>query len=188
MGKTERGKDVTDVKCERCRFAPPADSEGFQDECGLFEKYGTVWKDGSYGCTMNYQTLQKLEDEHMADMGNMGEDMGVEMDFDNRGWKIDDAISVMMHMIGMFPEGARKTYKRHGKVFYRPYRNYFAGQNKYLDYFSGSLGLCEKWEGTGSTVENGVVKGKPMPYYALTRTGLNFLGRHTHVSIYDEED
>ena len=48
------------MKCERCRFAPPVDAEGFQDECPFFDEHGKEYKDGSYGCTMNYQTLQKL--------------------------------------------------------------------------------------------------------------------------------
>ena len=168
------------MKCETCKFAPPPDSEGFQDECGYFEEYGKVWKDGSEGCTLNYQTLQKLDDEYTESLGNMGEDMGTEMDFENRGWDMEDAIRNMKHMIGMYPEGLRHTYKRYGTTFYKPYRNYWSGKNKYLEYFT-KLGICEKW------VNEGCIP-KDVPNYALTRAGLNFLGRHIKVNIRNVED
>ena len=168
------------MKCEHCEFAPPVGPEGEQDECGCYEKYGTVWKDGSYGCTLNYQTLRKWDEEHMEDIGNMGEDMGIDMDFKNNGWDMEEAIRIMKHMIGMYPEGLRRTYKRYGTVFFKPYRNHWAGQNKYLDYFSGALGLCEKWTNDGFIPKN-------QPNYALTRRGLNFLGRHINVNIRNPE-
>lgn len=166
------------MKCERCEFAPPVGPEGGQDECGCFEKYGTVWKDGSYGCTLNYQTLRKWDEERMNDMGDMGTDMGVKMDFDNRGWDMEQAIRNMMHMVGMYPEGCRHAYKRHGKIFYKPYRNYWAGFNKYLDYFI-KLDITRRIEPkiTGD-----------MPYYILTDEGRRFLGRHLNVTIYPKED
>ena len=166
------------MKCESCRFAPPSDPEGFNDECGCYDKYGTVWKDGSYGCTLNYQTLQKWEKQRLNDLGYSGEDMGVQMDFDNQGWSMEAVLDDMRHMIGldMFKH---KPYKRHGKLFYRPFRNYWAGPNKYLDYFSGAIGIAVRLEPEA--------RGR-LPYYYLTRRGLDFLGRHIGVTIHDKRD
>lgn len=83
-------------------------------------------------------------------------------------------------MIGMYPEGCRRKYTRYGTSFYRPYRNHWAGENKYLEYFT-KVGLCEKWVNEGFIPEN-------MPNYALTRRGLNFLGRHINVNIRNIDD
>lgn len=166
------------MKCEHCEFAPPIGAEGDQDECGYFEEYGTVWKDGSYGCTMNYQTLRKLDEEHMTDMCDMGTTMGIEMDFESRGWKMESVLDNMKHMIGL--DGLKhKPYHRHGKQFFKPYRNYWAGKNKYLDYLSGCLGIIEKQEPE---------KPGGMPYYYLTEYGRHWLSMMIGVTIQPERD
>lgn len=118
-----------------------------------------------------------MDEKYSNYLGDMGDDMGIQMDFDNKGWRLEEALDDMRHMIGldMFKH---KPYRRHGKSFYRPYRNYWAGFNRYMDYFSGAIGLAEKLEPEAS--------GK-MPYYYLTRRGLNFLGRHIGVTIHEEE-
>ena len=167
------------MKCEKCRFAPPVDAEGFQDECDFFDEYGKEYKDGSYGCTMNYQTLQKLQDEHDEALAAFADDWGTKEDFKRKGWNYQNAIMNMMHMIGMWPEGLRHAYKRHGKLFYKPYRNYWSGNNEYLDYFSGALGIVEKTEPASD--------GK-QPFYKLTDYGLKYLGRQLDVKIWPEDD
>ena len=119
-----------------------------------------------------------MQEEYSEYLGDMGDDMGIAHDFEIKGWKLEAALDDMRHMIGL-DMLKHKPYKRHGKLFYRPYRNHWAGENKYLDYLSGILGLCEKQypKLTGG-----------MPYYYLTRRGLDFLGRHIHVTIHDESD
>lgn len=167
------------MKCERCQFAPIPDSEGFTDECPNYDTHGKAWKDGSYGCTLSYQALKKQDEEYAEYLGNMGEDMGTDMVFRDNGWDLRKAIENMMHMIGMYPEGVRHPYKRHGKVFYKPYRNYWSGENKYLDYFSGCIGFVKKHEPA--------VCGQH-PMYTLTERGIKWLGRQLDVTIYPEED
>lgn len=103
------------MKCEYCRFAPPVNADGYQDECSLFDKYGTVWKDGKEGCTMSPQTLAKNErmyDEAMADMATA---WGLEHDFENHGWDIEKTIEHCKHMIGFDHHIPPKVYHRHGK-------------------------------------------------------------------------
>lgn len=165
------------MKCRNCPYNPPMSEAGDYPDC-----YGTgletEFKDGESGCTLTRRQLEKIDEEYSNYLGDMGDDMGIRGDFDAKGWDMAVLLEHMRHMIGL-DMLKHKPYKRHGKLFYKPYRNYWAGQNKYLDYLSGALGLAEKQE---PEKEGG------MPYYSLTRRGLDFLGRHIGVTIHDEED
>lgn len=86
-------------------------------------------------------------------------------------------INFASHAIGL---DNKKPYKRHGKLFYRPYRNYY----------DASMGDCKVWD---SLVEKGYAKaGKKDRYggrmYWLTRKGLDWLGEQLRIVIHDEED
>lgn len=80
------------------------------------------------------------------------------------------------HCIGL---DRKKPYTRHGRSFYRPYRNrYFTGR-KDEDWETMVLaGYAERGE-----------KGNHGGYvYHLTRAGLDWLGNELGMTIYDEED
>lgn len=86
-------------------------------------------------------------------------------------------INFASHAIGLDNE---KPYKRRGKLFYRPYRNYY----------DASMGDCRVWD---SLVKKGYAKaGKKDRYggrmYWLTRKGLDWLGEQLGIVIHDEED
>lgn len=86
-------------------------------------------------------------------------------------------IDLASHAIGL---DHKKPYKRHGKLFYRPYRNYYDASPK----------DCEAWD---LMVDAGVAKaGKKDRYggrmYWLTREGLDWLGEKLGITIYDEEE
>lgn len=165
------------MKCIKCPWNPPRSEAGDYSDCPGTGKE-TTWKDGEDGCTLTRRQLEKMDEEYADFLGNMGDDMGIKMDFENKGWKLESAMDDMRHMIGL-DMLKHKPYRRHGRLFYKPYRNYWAGFNKYLDYFSGVLGLVEKQEPDPN--------GK-MPYYHLTRRGLDFLGRHINVTIHNVMD
>lgn len=167
------------MKCDQCPYQPQRSEAGDYSDCFAGEEDQREFKDGSCGCRFTLKQLDRMMEEYSEYLGDMGTDMGVEDDFRNKNWDFRIALSNMMHMIGMWPEGLRHAYKRHGKIFYRPYRNYWYGNNKYLDYFSGALGIVEKEE---------PAKPAELPYYRLTSYGLRFLGRHLNVTIYPEED
>lgn len=89
----------------------------------------------------------------------------------------DRCISLSSHAIGL---DNHKPYKRHGRLFYKPYRNH---------YYTTSLKDCETWD---VLVTNGYAKaGRKDRYggrmYWLTRKGLDWLGEKLGVHIYDEE-
>ena len=160
------------MKCEHCRFAPPVGAEGYQDECGYFEKYGTTWKDGQDGCTLHYKQLEKWDNEYSDYLGITGLEMGMKMDFEHHGISMEKTIEHCKHMLGM---DNRKTYKRHGREYYRPYRNYWCGEEPALEWFS-KMGLAEKEQEEGK-----------LPYYYLTRQGMDWLERRISVVIREEE-
>lgn len=162
------------MKCDFCPFAPPSGEYG-QDECELFDQYGTEWKDGRCGCTLSYSHLKKIDEERSEYYFWMGTEMGMEGDFEHYGLSMEKAIRQCKHMLGM---GIRKPYTRHGKKFYRPYRNYYCGFSPELDYMSKDI-LVEKEE---PKKEGG------HPYYHLTRRGREWLGRQIGITIRDPED
>lgn len=87
-------------------------------------------------------------------------------------------IDLCKHAIGM---GYRKPYRRHGRVFYRPYRNYFAT--------SGEGIAHAHWK---SLEDDGYAKSQKTEngrfIFWMTRSGLDWLGEKIGMHIYDEED
>lgn len=86
-------------------------------------------------------------------------------------------VIVATHAIGL---DYRKAYKRHGKYFYKPYRNYY----------DASPNDCKIWD---EMVNKGLAKASKKDRYGgrmywLTRKGLDWLGEKLEVKIYDEED
>ena len=164
------------MKCCRCPFVPAQGPEGDADECGYWENFGTVWKDGQEGCRLTRRQIEKIEDQHADYLGMVGLEMGMEMDFKSLGIEMDKVVSDCQHMIGL--DGIRhKPYIRHGKKYFRPWRNYWCGREPGLEWMSAdAIGLAEKWQ-----------DGK-YSYYRLTREGLDWLGRQIGIVIHDERD
>ena len=83
-------------------------------------------------------------------------------------------IKAMKHCIGL---NSAKPYKRHGKLFYRPWRNYYAtgpecdGVDIWLDL-----------ERMGCAVKKRFCNWT----FMLTRKGLDVLGMQLNVQIHDE--
>lgn len=86
-------------------------------------------------------------------------------------------IELAKHAIGM---GQRKPYRRNGKLWYRPYRNYFAASVGSQDH--------ELWEKMKSSRYAKSMKSNDREMFWLTREGLDWLGEKLGMHIYDEED
>lgn len=86
-------------------------------------------------------------------------------------------IELAKHCVGL---DRKKPYIRHGKKFYRPYRNFFAtGKN------------CDDWETMKDAgyAERNKEKNQHGGYtYWLIRAGLDWLEEKLGIHIYDEED
>ena len=86
-------------------------------------------------------------------------------------------IELAKHCIGL---DKKKPYTRHGKKFYKPYRNYYAC-NK-----TGKT--CEDWEAMMDAGYAQAEEADKLKYFRLTRVGLDWLGEKIGVTIYYESD
>lgn len=119
------------------------------------------------GCTHPWNWVKKRDDMHTEAIGKMGLDMGIEMELSPE--ELACAIEECKHMVGL---DYKKPYHRHGKAFYRAYRNYYGDVpegNKWLDKLPKELFRVHK-------DERGTM-------YHLTETGLDWLGRQLNVRI-----
>lgn len=83
------------------------------------------------------------------------------------------AIELCKHMIGLDYE---KPYHRHGKAFYKPYRNYYESPisgNSILDKLP--FGIVKRKEGEQSV------------WYSLTKDGMEWLGRQLKITIKEND-
>lgn len=87
-------------------------------------------------------------------------------------------IQLAAHTIGL---DNKRPYQRHGKFFYRPYRNYFSTHPECHD-FQDWMELYRKgYARYGISVQGNYT-------FWLTRAGLDWLGEELGITIYDEED
>lgn len=89
---------------------------------------------------------------------------------------LDIQILLAKHCIGL---GKKKPYTRHGKKFYKPYRNYYCAKGTDIDIW---LELCK----LGYAEEGPEDEGFYM--FGLTRKGLDWLGKEVGIYIHDEEE
>lgn len=75
-----------------------------------------------------------------------------------------------MHTIGLDGHVGQRLYKRHGKTYYKPYRNYFCGLDPELD----------------ELVEVGYMTLNDITYH-FTDKGLAWLGNELGMHIYSDE-
>lgn len=85
---------------------------------------------------------------------------------------------MVLHTIGL--DGYGRPYTRHGRKFYRPYRNYFT-TNAESAVFSP---LVEAGYMTDELMPRGY-DGTEGHLYRMTRSGLDWLGEQIGVKIYD---
>lgn len=149
----------------RCDCCPLGSDE---DVCPEAEnEYGIEHKDGVLGCKHPRNWCEKKADDFAEYLGEMGTDMGLEMTFLKSD--LQKIVELCKHTIGL---DYKKPYHRHGKAFYRPYRNYFAASSngeRLLDRLSGLV--VERRETERSVL------------YRLTPDGLKWLGRQLNITI-----
>ena len=90
-------------------------------------------------------------------------------------------VRLAAHAIGL---DHKKPYIRHGKTFYRPYRNYFTTRTKSYDHEI----WCELffYGYAAFSLPPNTMPGSTK--FWLTRKGLDWLGETLNITIYDEED
>lgn len=105
------------MRCDCCPLCPIAEDDACPESEG---KYGIEHADGMLGCRHPKNWAKKRDEEHTEHLSDMGTDMGVELCISEDELKI--AVDYCKHMVGL---DYVKPYRRHGKAFYKPYRNYW---------------------------------------------------------------
>ena len=151
------------MKCECCPLS------NREDVCPEAEgKYGIESKDGLLGCTHPWNWIKKRDEDWCEYLGEMGLDMGIEMQLTEQ--ELNRALEICKHMVGL---DCKRPYHRHGQAYYKAYRNY------YEDTLSGNA-ILEK-------LPKGLVRSIPgelSTWYVLTDDGLAWLGRQLHITIF----
>lgn len=101
-----------------------------------------------------------------------GFDMGIEMDLSKQ--ELQRAIEICKHMVGL---DYKRPYHRHGKAFYRAWRNYYEAP------LSGNP-ILDKLPSCLLTIRRGGVS----MWYEMTDTGLGWLGRQLEITITRQAD
>ena len=105
------------MRCDNCPLCPIAQD----DVCFEAEgKYGIEHEDGMLGCTHPWNWVKKRDEEYTEHLGAMGTDMGLEMDLSEKD--LAALTELCKHAVGL---DSHNPYHRHGKAFYKPYRNYY---------------------------------------------------------------
>jgi len=177
--------------CEECEYMSSTGGEYPETYCKLVSMDDPKVEDdnGYTGCRYNLRTLRKMErDRDEAEYRSLlGYDdfvlvNGIDMT-EQDGEKLRKIIGVMMHAIGMWPEGLRHAYKRHGRIYYRPYRNYFSTTPKITGHW-----MWERMQKAGHAEMRNSWNDGNGEIWSLTRRGLDWLGMKLDMKIYDEED
>lgn len=150
------------MRCDCCPLADPEDS------CPESEgEYGLEHRDGVCGCKHPKNWIKKRDAEYSESIYWMGLDMGIEMRLSPD--ELTRAIEICKHMVGL---DYKHPYHRHGKAFYKAYRNFYGDLpegNKILDKLPKELFFVHRNE-RGAT-------------YYLTQDGLDWLGRQLKIKI-----
>lgn len=151
------------MRCDCCPLAL------YDDICPIADsEYGMIeYKDDSLGCRHPRNWVEKRYNELSEHYGNMGIDMGVEYALTEL--ELAGAIELCKHMVGL---DYKSPYHRHGKAFYKPYRNYYEAPkdgNPILDKLPFAI--------INKRVDDISV------WYELTEQGLAWLGRQLKITI-----
>nr|DAY12599.1 MAG TPA: hypothetical protein [Caudoviricetes sp.] len=150
----------------RCDYCPLGSDE---DVCPEAEnEYGIEHKDGVLGCKHPRNWVEKRDKEYSNYLGDMGLDMGIEMS--NSKPEIGRIVEICKHTIGL---DYHKPYHRHGKAFYKPYRNFFCTTEDDVMWNK----LCSVGIAKRSEKRNGCVD------FYLTQVGIKWLGRQLKITI-----
>ena len=154
----------------RCDYCPLGSDE---DVCLEAEgKYGIEHKDGVLGCTHPWNWVKKRDDDYCNYLGDMGIDMGVEMSFTTE--ELNQVIEICKHMVGL---DRKSPYHRHGKAFYKPYRNYYCELPIGIEILDRLPKHIMK-----------VDKSEKYSWYYLSNDGLKWLGRQLNIIIKPETE
>lgn len=168
--------------CETCGFLGISGYEYPESycKCGIQDDDPKLSEDAEgTGCTYNLRTLRKRlekieEAEEISMIGYNDYILMNSSEYTEEGEKeLEVYRKLIRHALGM---DHKKPYVRHDRKFYKAYRNYFTTHEKAHDYpYWEKLTLC----GLAERFKTGC--------YAVTKTGMLWLGQHDGISIREKE-
>ena len=171
--------------CEECRFLGFSGYEypesyctiGIQEDDPKFDED----KDGC-GCRYNIRTLKKMqqENDHAEYLYDLGYDdymLMPTMEYTDENKEIlEKHRDLIRHALGL---DIKKPYMRHGKRFFKPYRNFFCTTEKTDDY-----SYWERMVKAGLAEKTGFPQLKAaIISFSVTRRGMDWLSLHDGVNI-----
>lgn len=130
------------------------------------------WLDIVHARLADYEDTGLTPEEITAMTGNLRQ---INEDKEREARRVAAMVDKATHAIGL---NNKKAYYRHGRYWYKPYRNY---------YCAGPAGDLV-WE---RMVQQGYAEASrrlDSTYYHMTPAGLNWLGQQTNIKIHDPED
>ena len=159
------------MKCDRC---PALRTEGY----AYPEEYCCIGIDGSEyetddGCTLHHMTVKKMVREndeawalHYQDIGEWFKESEYNEKHNTNVSDINGKyVRQAMHCIGL---DYAKPYTRHGKKFYKPYRNHYDAGGKDIETWDALTYIGHAYKGN---------------MYHLTAEGFRWLGRILDITI-----
>lgn len=177
------------MKCERCPAFRKTSYEYDEYDCCVGVLEDDLYEDskGNYGCKLHWKTIQKLiqkEAESFSISIADGQRMINPEKYDEllRKARQISYINQAKHCIGL---DKRKPYKRNGKLYFRPYRNYF-NTNYDNEIWADLRWLgfadcdCEYWESE---------EKKKSVFFSLNEDGRKWLAEQLGIfKIWEESD
>ena len=168
--------------CEECGFLWESGGEysesycavGVQEDDPKFDE-----DDKGCGCRYNLRTLRKMQDrlDHLEYLRYLWCDdfmLMPSIEYTRENQEIlERHRKLMRHALGM---DGKKPYRRYGKLFYKPYRNYFDTSKDTCDYPYWER-LVKADLARKEVLEDGI-------RYKVTDRGIDWLGQHDQINIY----
>lgn len=174
------------MRCEHCPamknvggYEYPEYQCVVQDEDNIQE-----FKDGGDGCRLRLSTIEKRLEENAEMEARMYEGIGEWYVLKNEIEAVPEmrntCIDAMKHAIGLTGSCSQRhrPYRRHGKLFYKPWRNYYATSRSTKVYqawkklhYTG-LATCSSADDVSCWEEQDM---KETLYYTVTPKGLKWL-------------
>jgi len=148
------------MRCDMCPLSPTA----YDDCCPIaYSEYGIEHKDGISGCKHPWNWVKKADEMRALQYQDIGE-WYKEQEYNEKN-KINMSdkdglfVKYAIHCIGL---DHKKPYIRHGKKWYKPYRNYFNINHE-----------NELWQ---SMTYVGYAREYSEDFFELTDAGIRWLG------------
>ena len=174
------------MRCENCPALVNVGGYEYPEyECCIqSEENIRTFRDGTEGCLLPLKSIQKRKEKYEDELDQCYDGISewyvLKHEIEEDEEMLKRCIDVMQHALGMTGSCSQKhrPYHRHGKLFYRPWRNNFATTRAAADYKAWKklhfckLATCNSKDDTPYWEEQDM---QEMLYYTVSPTGMKWL-------------